>query len=231
MKRHGIGLALLLTAFAAEAFTISSLNTSHSGNATAGVASDFFTDSGGSDEVCADGILNSTSCPASGDQAANLASSLATAGDFTTVFSVIFGQTGDGGLAVIGGAGASGNSSVSFMLDENAFYTFEASLTPSCSGIADPPVFAQTNLSIATLNVSESIDCSGSPVNISQSGQINAGLHSVSTSGFAELVEPSGTASFDMSYTLTITVVPVPAAAWLFGSALGLLGWIRRKKT
>ena len=27
------------------------------------------------------------------------------------------------------------------------------------------------------------------------------------------------------------TVVPVPAAVWLFGSALGLLGWIRRRQT
>ncbi|MGI9343044.1 MAG: VPLPA-CTERM sorting domain-containing protein [Gammaproteobacteria bacterium] len=28
---------------------------------------------------------------------------------------------------------------------------------------------------------------------------------------------------------LTLTQVPVPAAAWLFGSALGLLGWARRR--
>jgi len=28
----------------------------------------------------------------------------------------------------------------------------------------------------------------------------------------------------------SITAVPVPAAVWLFGSALAMLGWIRRKK-
>ena len=28
---------------------------------------------------------------------------------------------------------------------------------------------------------------------------------------------------------LTFSVVPVPAAVWLFGSALGMLGWIRRR--
>jgi len=32
--------------------------------------------------------------------------------------------------------------------------------------------------------------------------------------------------------TLNVTsVVPVPAAVWLFGSALGLLGWVRRRAT
>ena len=32
-----------------------------------------------------------------------------------------------------------------------------------------------------------------------------------------------------LGYQFTFTVIPVPAAVWLFASALGLLGWVRRK--
>ncbi|HJP38520.1 MAG TPA: hypothetical protein QF499_05225 [Gammaproteobacteria bacterium] len=35
----------------------------------------------------------------------------------------------------------------------------------------------------------------------------------------------------ERAFLLTPTAVPVPAAAWLFGSALGLLGWMRRRRT
>ena len=35
----------------------------------------------------------------------------------------------------------------------------------------------------------------------------------------------------DWQTDVTLSNVPVPAAVWLFGSALGLLGWVRRKPT
>jgi hypothetical protein len=45
---------------------------------------------------------------------------------------------------------------------------------------------------------------------------------------------PGGAAvlQFDQNFTyakFTPAVIPVPAAAWLFGSALGMLGWHRRR--
>jgi len=39
----------------------------------------------------------------------------------------------------------------------------------------------------------------------------------------------SGGAGFADDMSATLTAIPVPAAVWLFGSALGLLGWMRRK--
>jgi len=34
----------------------------------------------------------------------------------------------------------------------------------------------------------------------------------------------------ELTFTATTTVVPIPAAVWLFGSGLGLLGWMRRRQ-
>ncbi len=56
----------------------------------------------------------------------------------------------------------------------------------------------------------------------------------VAAQGFVEGL--LGQISSDMetgqvSFSTATTVVPVPAAAWLFGSALGLLGWVRRRST
>jgi hypothetical protein len=38
-------------------------------------------------------------------------------------------------------------------------------------------------------------------------------------------------AVFEIDNIVLATVVPIPAAVWLFGSGLGLLGWFRRRQT
>ena len=53
-------------------------------------------------------------------------------------------------------------------------------------------------------------------------------LLNLALAGDADVFDNSGTAAAAF-VTLEITVVPVPAAAWVFGSALGLLAWARRR--
>jgi hypothetical protein len=46
-----------------------------------------------------------------------------------------------------------------------------------------------------------------------------------------EITNPGETRETVSGYLVSKSVVPVPAAVWLFGSALAFLGWIRRKQT
>jgi len=56
---------------------------------------------------------------------------------------------------------------------------------------------------------------------------------SVGASGISVGRPQASTAAFDFNFLLGIpggaSVVPVPAAVWLFGSAIGLLGWLGRR--
>jgi len=54
------------------------------------------------------------------------------------------------------------------------------------------------------------------------------GLHTLNLWGIESLtIDSLGTGPTIIS-SMTVDAIPVPAAVWLFGSALGLLGWVRR---
>ena len=58
--------------------------------------------------------------------------------------------------------------------------------------------------------------------------QLSAGDYGINLSGFHKI---SGEPFIDYSFTMNVATVPIPAAAWLFGSGLiGLIGLASRKK-
>lgn len=74
--------------------------------------------------------------------------------------------------------------------------------------------------------------------NIQLSGVLNPDTYtlraeaSARADAFSPGTSEAGTAAFNFNFTLGssgATVVPVPAAMWLFASAVGLLGWMRRR--
>lgn len=57
-----------------------------------------------------------------------------------------------------------------------------------------------------------------------------SGIYSFGTSDWTDN-SPLSVGDTALLVYADFVAVPVPAAAWLFGSALGFLGWMRRKKT
>ena len=104
-------------------------------------------------------------------------------------------------------------------LDTNVTFDADVRLVLSCF---DAGIFGGTSVSITG---SGGIQC-GEEIALA------AGTHDLNFQNYvAANFGGLSTYEFDATLSITAAAVPVPAAVWLFGSALAGLGWFRRRQT
>jgi len=92
-------------------------------------------------------------------------------------------------------------------------------VSPIANPVAGTTIFA-INLVSQMTNAGGTIDLQPAPSPFAFEGSCQADFCSQYTTPLRGVI----------SGMIVSTVVPVPAAIWLFGSAIGLLGWVRRKQ-
>ncbi len=122
--------------------------------------------------------------------------------------------------------GSGNNVTVSFLFDFDTDVT-SGSISSSSGGFS---FGANPSLSTAGGNSVLEFNCNGPPCNADMLlGFATKPTTLDITDSVNQFIDSPG-APFQV-LSASFGVVPIPAAVWLFGSALGLLGWIRRKAT
>ncbi len=136
------------------------------------------------------------------------------------------------GLSCNPGTLEGGDTQDSFQLEVGSGYAIN-SLTVTTSNVSGPAGFsASFNLrdsSYAVLASDYSLPLDSTTPDLIVSA-IGAGLYSISM--FGQTASEIGAYSLDYSIEINVSAVPVPAAAWLFGSGLlGLVSIARRRRS
>jgi len=176
-----------------------------------------------------DGLQNTPGATASVGYATNISQADSVDGDDGSV-----DQLCSGCYSWVVSAGAADGVVFSYSFDEAQL----GDVLPNHVGIAVTNAFAvdismegfdKDGLSIGTFLMSLAATSLSSELSPAQfiGLQGDVGLSSVSYT--FDFVDALSTIEIDHFQYGDATIVPVPAAVWLFGSALGLLGWMRRK--
>jgi hypothetical protein len=130
---------------------------------------------------------------------------------------------------VVGADNAGSVSGVSFLNLGGFIDTWGITSTPSSAISAVTVENREENINITGVTLKDSLNAIVAFASESPTGTWN--LFATLLAGANYIVEISGSAlTTGQTYTLTVNAVPVPAAIWLFGSALmGLIGFSRRK--
>ncbi len=138
------------------------------------------------------------------------------------IFPAIPGGTVIGGSIQGGATDNTGNGVTLSTPTGSAFYTARIDNVDVQSMYLDPQVFT-TLVAFGSVNVPSLLFGAPIPSQPGPAALTNIGIR------LDFLLSAGDSASFTSNFVVLPAVVPVPAAVWLFGSALGLMGVMRRK--